>query len=130
MKRGKNKRKTYKLKAKTEFKLFIRQRDNFTCVICGNKGEGNDIHAGHYIHLESLDLDSRNMNAQCSRCNAMHNKNPVPYTNFMVLKYGEEILDELDRLSRENKKLTGTEYEEVYHRYKKLNDDYKSDGHD
>ena len=61
---GKLKKKLWKL-----FSKYIRQRDNYTCVTCGQKGEGSGIHAGHYITKAvggiGLYFHEQNVHAQC-----------------------------------------------------------------
>lgn len=55
------------------FSLYIRRRDNFTCFICGRKGEGGSIHAGHFIPKSvgglALYFHEDNVHACCYHCN-------------------------------------------------------------
>jgi hypothetical protein len=86
----------------TVFSKWIRQRDRYTCVTCGKKGEGSGIHAGHYITKAVggliLYFDERNVHAQCYRCNIHLSGNWTAYREFMIQTYGETIENELMNL--------------------------------
>lgn len=81
------------------FSLYIRTRDNFTCVTCAKKGEGSQIHAGHFITgatcTAKLYFDEMNVHAQCYHCNINLSGNWVRYEAFMISQYGNGKVDEL-----------------------------------
>jgi hypothetical protein len=94
-----------KAKAKVIFHKFIRERDSengcFTCCSC-NKFQrivGNNCHAGHYFsagHNSAIEFDERNVNVQDLRCNNFLHGNLIEYQKFMLKKYGQSVLDELE----------------------------------
>lgn len=108
------------------FSLYIRTRDNFTCFTCGRKGEGSGIHAGHYIPKSicglALYFDERNVHAQCYHCNINLGGNGRIYERKMIEKYGQEIVNELDRIHNESHSNPFKIREEDY---KQLIQDYK-----
>jgi len=79
------------------FSIYIRTRDNFTCVCCGRVGSGSGIHAGHYVTRAACGVDyffsEKNVHAQCYNCN---NGNSIPYRKFLLRKYGEEVVKDLE----------------------------------
>jgi hypothetical protein len=97
--------KNAKNRAIDAFQMWVRYRDNWTCVVCGKHvnpdmpGAKQLMHAGHYISrkYKSLLLDPQNCNAQCKECNGKQNWEGIDprYTKYMVTKYGPEILDYL-----------------------------------
>lgn len=88
-----------KKKLWTLFSKYIRERDNYTCITCGKRGEGSAIHAGHFITGATcppeLYFDERNVHAQCYRCNINLSGNWVVYEQAMIDKYGEDVVNEL-----------------------------------
>lgn len=106
------------------FSLFIRTRDKFTCVTCGRVGSGSGIHAGHYIVKASCGLDyyfsEQNTHAQCYRCNIHLSGNSVEYRKFMLRKYGEEILNDIEM--NYHKPCIDYPFEQKIDHYKKLNE--------
>jgi len=104
------------------FSKWIRQRDNYTCVTCGHKGEGSGIHAGHYITKAvgglGLYFDEHNVHAQCYRCNIHLSGNWTAYREFMLKKYGPEIEQELMQARGKVVKWTEWDYEKKIAYYK------------
>jgi hypothetical protein len=120
LKRTKNKTKLLKSKAWSVFSKWIRERDNYTCFTCGKHETGRGMHAGHYVsrrHNSTL-FDERNVNAQCAYCNLYLAGNIPVYALKLKDKYGDDILEELVRLSREIKQYTEKDYEEIITKYK------------
>ena len=63
--------------------------------------------AGHFISRGSrggsgVYFDERNIHAQCKSCNAWHQGRQEVYRKFMLDKYGQEVIDELEFLDRTN----------------------------
>lgn len=99
------------------FSIFIRNRDNFMCVSCGKQGN----EAGHYIPKslsENLRFDERNVNTQCTYCNRWLHGNLTKYAIALRRKYGENILEELDRDRKIHKSWTIKELESLIEKYK------------
>lgn len=75
------------------------------CVTCGKVGfwkEKNGIQNGHYVTRGSTNtrFDERNCHPQCQDCNMWKDKNKmqIQYRWFMVDKYGEEVVKEIEQL--------------------------------
>lgn len=81
------------------FSLFIRERDNYTCVTCGKQATGSGLHSGHFITgatcTAKLYFDETNVHAQCYHCNINLSGNWVRYEEFMIKKYGKEHVENL-----------------------------------
>ena len=92
-----------KKKAVLHFNKFIRERDQydraFTCCSCNQMKPVKLMHAGHYFsagHNGAIEFDERNVNGQCSHCNTFEHGNLIGYQKFMLKKYGQSIIDELE----------------------------------
>lgn len=71
-------------KAWKVFGDWIKQRDGYRCVTCGDF-EANQ--AGHFFH-NVLDFDEENINCQCVRCNHWLSGNLAPYSVYLLNKLG------------------------------------------
>ena len=61
--------------------------------------------AGHYIPKGSrgssgVYFDERNIHAQCKNCNGFHQGKQVVYKEFMLEKYGQDVIDQLEFLDQ------------------------------
>lgn len=130
------KRTTFKKKRKSSFKnkawdvfsKFIRQRNAdpwgmVPCFTCGSVKHWKEMDAGHYIPKSIslfLRFDERNVQIQCTGCNRFRHGNLTQYALALKRKYGEYILEELDRDRRkgEGYKIYESDYEELYEKYK------------
>ena len=99
----KRKLKRLKKDAMTIFSLYIRLRDNGVCFTCGVKKEIKQMHAGHFKH-HRLDFDETNRHAQCPGCNMFRNGRLDVYAARLIERYGEGIIQTLDREANEIKK--------------------------
>jgi 5-methylcytosine-specific restriction endonuclease McrA len=109
--RIRRKRKAKTLQQKLEdkltkvFELYIRHRDNWTCITCGRQDIGNfsEIHAGHLISRKrnATLWDEENVFAQCRNCNCRHVWHPDYYNEVYIRKFGSDKYLELVRKSRE-----------------------------
>ena len=88
------------------FSLYIRERDNYTCVVCGKQKPNVVIQAGHYFSRKhySTRWNEINVNAQCSGCNRYHNDDKEPYREKMITKYGQVEFDKLYAIYRKTTK--------------------------
>lgn len=103
------------------FSEYIRQRDGGVCISCGKKNFWRKMDAGHYIPKTaglSLYFDERNVNCQCTYCNRWMHGNLAPYAIALRKKYGEDILETLDREKRKTRKISDTEYRQLIEYYK------------
>lgn len=82
------------------FATYIKNRDNWTCVTCGKKATGQGMHAGHYIAKAACGADyyfhEKNVHATCAYCNLALEGNRPAYRKFILEKYGEEVLHDLE----------------------------------
>lgn len=124
-KSGKAKKKPSILKLKkklwTEFSLYIRNRDNWTCFTCGRKAEGSGLHAGHFISKSvggiSLYFHEDNVHAQCYNCNINLSGNIWEYGQ----RLGAEKVKELYIIKNQTAKWSTFDYEEKILYYQRLN---------
>ncbi len=83
---------------------YVRLRDaGRGCISCGvplGRGSvGGDADAGHYRSRGSaphLRFDTRNIHAQCKRCNRYLAGNAIEYRAGLVARYGAEFVDALE----------------------------------
>lgn len=103
------------------FSIYIRTRDKFTCVTCGKKGEGSGLHAGHYIVKGACGLDyyfhEKNVHAQCFRCNIHLSGNSAEYRKFLLRKYGEKVVNDIEM--NYHKPCKDYDFDEKIEEYKK-----------
>lgn len=83
------------------FSVYIKNRDKWTCVTCGRKVEGGHMHAGHYIAKNACGAEyyfgETNVHAQCFLCNYHLEGNRVKYREFIIKKYGMEVLNDIEQ---------------------------------
>ena len=78
------------------------------CCSCGkNKSSWRLGDAGHFISrglrgLSGVYFDERNIHFQCKKCNGFKQGNAQGYRKFMLEKYGQAVIDELEILDRTN----------------------------
>lgn len=83
--------KTYKqwlAKADAVFSVYIRTRDNYTCVVCGSPVRPQ---CGHLIRRSRLlvRFDEYNCHCQCADCNYRHEYFPKHYFAAFLRIYGK-----------------------------------------
>jgi hypothetical protein len=73
------------------------------CVTCGAVVQWSKIHGGHYVNASRMATryDERNVHPQCYQCNSQKEGNCGAYTLFLVDKYGEGVIRELQNKSRQ-----------------------------
>ena len=115
-----------KKRAWSVFSLWIRQRgcigNTNTCITCGRVKQIKELQASHFIpgrHNATL-FDERGCWPACYTCNVVLGSNPIKYYKWMLKKYGQEMIDELERLSETTVKYTVEDYLEIESKYKKL----------
>lgn len=89
------------------FSLFIRKRDvekYGTCISCGRPVTVETSQAGHFMPASScgrdLLFDERNVNAECSQCNAWDETHLLGYAEGLDRRYGSGTARSL-RLQRD-----------------------------
>ena len=124
-KAGKTKKKqsisSLKKKLWKEFSIYVRTRDKNICYTCGRKGEGQGIHAGHFISKAAgglaLYFNEENVRAQCYNCNINLSGNQWEYGQ----RLGKETVDKLYKLKQEQWKWTVEDYMQKIQYYQGLN---------
>lgn len=100
------------------FSLYIRQRDNYTCFTCGRKGEGMNMHAGHFVAKSvggiALYFHETNVNAQCLRCNIHLDGNQWEYGQ----RLGPEKVAEIMEIKKTTNKWSVQDYTDKIAHYK------------
>ena len=111
-----------KKKLDAVFSKFIRQRDWGRCFTCNNQKDPKYQQCGHYIprQYNSTRYDEQNCNCQCVRCNVMLNGNMDEYALKLKLKYGDGILEKLNKKKWQTKQFTVKELEQMIEHYQKL----------
>ena len=101
----------YKKKLDKIFSDYIRQRDDYTCITCGKKGDKTNIQNGHYVSRSSNSLrySERNCHAQCVGCNIFKRGAMDAYSLALIIRYGAEILEELAAEKKKRKEFTRQE---------------------
>lgn len=92
------------------FSLFIRQRDVTKygrCISCGRVITLETCDAGHFMPAadcgRDLLFDERNINAECSHCNAWDSTHLLGYAEGLDERYGEGTAIELRALRNQYK---------------------------
>jgi len=86
------------------FSEFIRLRDANEngygqCVTCGKWLHWTRADAGHYWPkgaFRFLKFEEKNVGFQCGGCNRFKEGNQVLFREYLIRKYGEKIVSELD----------------------------------
>jgi len=89
--------------AQAAFNAYIRARDvDLPCISCGDftpMTRGGDYDCGHYRSVGAnpeLRFHERNANKQCKYCNSHLSGNIANYRIGLLLKYGPEIVAEIE----------------------------------
>lgn len=89
-----------------------------TCCSCGKRDfPGKHFDAGHWIGRSKAAtiFDARNCHPQCVECNRFGvGAVRAGYDEFMRKRYGQEVMDELVRLSNTTKQWTREELANLY----------------
>ncbi len=133
-KRSKSPKAKMKVKAWTQYSIFIRQRDAdadgiVACVTCGDLKHWKQGDAGHFLggRTNANLFEERGVHFQCKPCNGgfkqkIHINIPEAYKQYIIERYGESAVDELVARRKETVQYTIKDFEEIYEKYKALND--------
>lgn len=103
-------------KAWAVFSKWVRNRDK-RCVTCGST---KTLQAGHFYH-NVLDFDEININTQCTYCNKHKHGNLAIYSAYLLNKYGQQALEQLNArhyLALRGEFRTDEEYRQIMEKYK------------
>ena len=115
-----------KKRAVYAFQKWVRNRGRIgnlnRCVTCGRlypiSGRGV-IQAGHFIvgrHNATL-FDPRNCFPQCYGCNIGKKGNVVKFYKFMLLNFGQDVINDLERLDNTTVKYEVKDYLDIEKKY-------------
>ena len=111
------------------FSTYIRKKDadhrgHIFCCTCGSRRRWQEVDAGHFVSRghKSLLYDERNVHAQCKRCNTMGGE-PSAYALFIIDKYGQSVLESLNKIKNEIKQYRVDELQDMVTLYKKKLED-------
>ncbi len=117
-----------KLKKKlwTAMSQYIRQRDAdwqgmVACCSCGKVKHYKEMDCGHYHPRTdglAMFFEEKNLAPQCSACNRFRHGNLARYAIYLIGKYGNGILEELEWKSRQRITISNTEYKRLIGVYK------------
>lgn len=117
----------------TEMSIHIRTRDMddfgfVKCCSCGARKFWRDVDAGHFIdgRKNMILFDVRNIHAQCKACNGNLSSRSVAdvkkgYRDFMITRYGVEVVKELEDNNRKYKSFSATELKQLLAKLKESN---------
>jgi hypothetical protein len=124
----------WKKKAWEQFSKYVRIRDalrttgdirQLVCCSCGKLYPAFGVgcaQGGHFIpgRGNSVLFEEHGVHGQCYNCNMRMNGNWVGYYRFMLKQYGQEEIDRLMFQSRQPRKYTAFDLEELRDEYKRL----------
>lgn len=96
--------------------------DECICFTCGARvPRDRNLHAGHWKKRSknSVLFERANCNAQCRTCNIYQHGNMRVYEQKIIDKYGQPALDRLIILSKQTKKWTFEELDEMTSEWRK-----------
>lgn len=119
----------WKKKAWVQFSIFIRTRGADSeglnlCFTCDIRLHWKRLEAGHLVpgRGNAVLFNEIGVNPQCRRCNGHFRGNTIVYYPKMVVLHGQQVVDELIAAKDATHKWLPDELEEIYTRYKTLND--------
>lgn len=92
---------------------YIRLRDKGICITCSKKGAINEMHAGHFVHVRSMDFLEENISCQCPFCNTYRHGELGEYALALDKKYGLGTAERLLSMKHTIHKFTRNELEEI-----------------
>lgn len=106
------------------FHLFIRLRDGredgtFQCISCGRILPFERSDCGYFIkeRHSATRYNEDNCHAQCRTCNFFKGGNIEEFRKALVRKYGEEKVQELERMKNDISKMSEADYQEMIDYY-------------
>ena len=110
-----HKKKCWKL-----FSLYIRLKETDAngygnCITCGTNHHYKDLQAGHFVdgRGNSILFDQRGVHIQCYACNCCLHGSKLKYWVWMEKNFGRNTIDELIILSKQPRKFTISELEQM-----------------
>jgi hypothetical protein len=97
--------------------IYIRRKEG-KCFTCGKKYPWKLLQAGHFEHKDCLDFETKNIHAQCVRCNKHLSGNLGAYAEHLEELYGFGVVQEIRGQRDKIKRWKVSELEEKINFYK------------
>ena len=97
---------------------IVRGRDR-RCVPCGTF---RNLQCSHFYSRRYLNIrfDLRNCHAMCVTCNRRHNEDSSAYLEFMNERYGLAVVEEINSLRMNLRKVSDEELHELLDHYRAM----------
>lgn len=118
----------WKKKVQTVFNKYIRLRDiEKGCISCGTPLQNRKFDAGHFYPstYEGIRFNENNVHGQCVPCNRNKHGNLHEYRKNITNRINQNELKWLDENRYIKLKLSKTELEELYNKYKQKVKEYE-----
>jgi len=129
-----SKRQTLVNKLDKIFSQFIRLRDTDAsgyadCFTCGSNRYWREVDAGHFMGRGAMSTrwDEQNVQFQCKGCNGFRSGEQYLYSQALDRKYGEGTAATLFALSKQTRKFSQPELQEMIELYKEKVNDLKKE---
>lgn len=98
------------------------------CYTCGAVRHWSEVDAGHFMSRACMSTrwDEKNVQFQCKRCN-MRSGEQFLFSVHLDQHYGEGTAEALHIASKQTRKFTHAELEQMYYHYKRLVDELRSE---
>lgn len=109
------------------FSIYIRRRyavnEIAECYTCGKKEHWKKQHAGHFASRRhySTRWNEYNVQVQCPSCNIWQQGMQFQFGKNLCLQYGDNFADDLIIESKQIRKFTDVELQELIEHYTQLN---------
>ncbi len=108
-----------------EFSRYVRLRNAdsrgyATCFTCGATKHWKEVDAGHFMSRAAMSTRWHELNVQfqCKPCNGFRSGEQYKFAQELDRVYGEGTADELVRMSKEMRKYSIEELEEILEHYR------------
>ena len=103
------------------FSKCIRHRDveknEGKCISCGHVFTFRELQAGHFAPVGGTSVDlwfsENNVNGECEKCNAFDSFHLVPMRANLILRYGLQIVENIERIKQKKLSVKWEEMEYV-----------------
>ena len=115
-------------KLDTAFSKYIRTRlakdQQVQCVTCGVRKHWKEVDAGHFVSRRhyATRWNPQNVHVQCKSCNGFYAGQNYLMGKYIDQTYGVGTADELINMSRQVKKFSNKDLEDLISHYKNLVD--------
>lgn len=120
-------------KVDTVFSQFVRlraadHRGMGECFTCGASRFWGEVDAGHFMSRACMSTrwDEKNVQFQCKRCNGFRSGEQYKFSIQLDRIYGDGTAEELLIESKQTRKFSRDELEQLYHHYKRKVDELRS----